>query len=203
MKNTLYLFLILFLISCSTDNNDSIIGSEPIPTGIEQTIEATSFTDWNYYRFTDSTLQEAVFYLGDPENSLNWDIAFQRNHIKTNSGTSGPGNAGGYMDNYVTWNGTRFNDFNEDVINYTYDQDTIINTFYDISTHTFSEGSSNPILETWAMIDTLNNYTMNISNNKLIVRSANGENFYKFWVYDYYNENNQSGFVSLIFDLID
>ena len=41
------------------------------------------------------------------------------------------------------------------------------------------------------------------ANNKLIVRDANGENFYKFWVYDYYNENNQSGFVSLIFDLID
>ena len=44
---------------------------------------------------------------------------------------------------------------------------------------------------------------MNITNNRFIIRSANGEDFYKFWIYDYYNENNQSGYVSLIFDSIE
>ena len=38
------------------------------------------------------------------ENSLDWDIAFKRNHIKTNSGLSGIGEGGGYIDESQTWN---------------------------------------------------------------------------------------------------
>ena len=204
MKKNLFFLLILFIISC--DENDNIIGSETIPIGIEQTIDATSYIDWNYYKLTDTTLQKVIFYYGDPDNSLLWDIAFQRNHIKTNSGTSGIGNAGAYVDSINTWDGSEFNNFNPqyiDIANFEFFVDTLVNTFYDTYTHTFTEGSSNPSLDTWGLIDTLNNYTMNITNNKFVIRSANGENFYKFWVYDYYNEYNESGNVSLIYNEID
>ena len=102
-----------------------------------------------------------------------------------------------------SWTINVFNNYNENVENLTYYPDTLVNTFYNIVTHTFSEGSANPILETWAVIDTLNNYTMNISNNKFIVKSAGGDKFYKLWVYDYYNDSYQSGFISLVFDSIE
>jgi len=114
MKKNLFFLLILFIISC--DENDNIIGSETIPIGIEQTIDATSYIDWNYYKLTDTTLQKVIFYYGDPDNSLLWDIAFQRNHIKTNSGTSGIGNAGAYVDSINTWDGSEFNNFNPQYI---------------------------------------------------------------------------------------
>ena len=201
MNKITFLAITLFLISCDSDNN--IANTNVSPIGNEELIDATSFTDWNYFQFTDSTLQEVIFYLGDPDNSLNWDIAFQRNHIKTNSGTSGIGEAGAHTDNSLTWDGSAFNNFNDDVVNYNFTKDTLVNTFYNLQTHTFTEGSTNPILDTWGVIDTLNNYTINISNNRYIVRDANGNNFYKLWVYDYYSENNQSGYISLIFDIVN
>ena len=201
MNKTLSILFFFITVSCDTDEN--IINSNITPIGNEEQIDATSYSSWKYFRFTDSTLQEIPFFFGDPSDNLSWDIAFQRNHIKTNSGTSGIGNAGAYIDSSLTWNATNFNNFSEDVSSYIFKQDTLVETFYNLNTHTFSEGSTNPVLETWAVIDTLNNYTMNISNNKFIVRARNGEKYYKFWVYDYYNETNQSGNISLIFDSID
>ena len=201
MNRTLKILFFFIAVSCNTDKN--IINSNVTPIGNQEQINATSYSNWKYFRFTDSTLQEITFFIGDPSDNLSWDIAFQRNHIKTNSGTSGIGNAGAYIDSSLTWNATNFNNFSENVSNYIFKQDTLVETFYNLTTHTFSEGSTNPVLETWAVIDTLNNYTMNISNNKFIVRSRNGEKYYKFWVYDYYNETNQSGNISLIFDSID
>ena len=201
MNKTLKILFFFIAVSCNTDEN--IVNSNITPIGNQEQINATSYSNWKYFRFTDSTLQEITFFIGDPSDNLSWDIAFQRNHIKTNSGTSGIGNAGAYIDSSIAWNATSFNNFSENVSSYIFKQDTLVETFYNLTTHTFSEGSTNPVLETWAVIDTLNNYTMNISNNKFIVRARNGEKYYKFWVYDYYNETNQSGNISLIFDSID
>ena len=201
MNKITFLVITLFLISC--DSDDSIINTNISPIGNEELIDATSYTNWNYFQFTDSTLEERIFLFGDPDNSLNWDIAFQRNHIKTNSGTSGIGEAGAYIDSSLTWDGSAFNNFNEDIVNYNFSQDTLVNTFYNLTTHTFTEGSTNPILDTWGAIDTLNNYTINISNSRYIVRAADENSFYKLWVYDYYSENSESGYVSLIFDVVN
>ena len=201
MNRALKILFFFIAVSCNTDEN--IVNSNITPIGNQEQINATSYSNWKYFRFTDSTLQEITFFIGDPSDNLSWDIAFQRNHIKTNSGTSGIGNAGAYIDSSLAWNATSFNNFSENVSSYIFKQDTLVETFYNLTTHTFSEGSTNPVLETWAVIDTLNNYTMNISNNKFIVRARNGEKYYKFWVYDYYNETNQSGNISLIFDSID
>ena len=201
MNRSLKILFFFIAVSCNTDEN--IVNSNTTPIGNQEQINATSYSNWKYFRFTDSTLQEITFFIGDPSDNLSWDIAFQRNHIRTNSGTSGIGNAGAYIDSSLTWNATSFNNFSENVSSYIFKQDTLVETFYNLTTHTFSEGSTNPVLETWAVIDTLNNYTMNISNNKFIVRDRNGEKYYKFWVYDYYNETNQSGNISLIFDSID
>ena len=73
-------------------------------------------------------------------------------------------------------------------------------TFYDLSTHTMSWGSASPSLETWGEFDYDNNYTLVPSNNQLIVRTANGENFVKIWPYNYYNDVGSSGRISVLYN---
>ena len=208
MNRKIIYILILLLISCNDlvgpeSHGGSSGDSHPDPIGNNEIIDATSYIEWHYYKITPDSLRYLPFTLGPWEESSIWDIAFQRNHIRTNSGTSGVGSGGAHVDSSETWNGTIFNNLNEVEIDLEYKSDTILNTFYNISTHEFSEGSTNPSLETWAEIDINNNYTMTITNNKLIIRTSNGDSYYKFWIRDYYDENGISGNITLIYDIIE
>lgn len=62
-------------------------GGMPPPGAI--TIDATSRTDWTYYR-----VGEGVVTVVDTATSTAWDLAFRRTAIQTNSGSSGPGLGG-------------------------------------------------------------------------------------------------------------
>jgi len=55
-------------------------------------IDASSRTEWTYYR-----VGEGVVSITYPATSTDWDLAFQRTVVQTNSGTSGPG-MGGALD---------------------------------------------------------------------------------------------------------
>lgn len=54
-----------------------------------RTIDATGTGEWVYFNLAAN----AVVYPAQPENSRDWDIAFQRFKIKVNSGVSGNGGA--------------------------------------------------------------------------------------------------------------
>ena len=62
-------------------------------------INASSFVDWAYFSFNTNSEVNIV----NPETSLDWDLAFKRNHVKTNSGLSGQGLGGAYVDTSSTW----------------------------------------------------------------------------------------------------
>lgn len=51
-------------------------------------VDATSKDEWAYFSFARN---EVIPPPADPKSSLDWDIAFQRNNIKTNGGASGAG----------------------------------------------------------------------------------------------------------------
>ena len=196
----IYLFLFL---SCDDDVTGSATG---IVIGTSEIIDATSYSEWIYFQFTDTTLFELP-NLGDDimQNSPAWDIAFQRYHMRTNSGLSGSQNGGAtlYDDDY--WTVNLFNNTGIISNDLEFIADSIVNTFYpgpNSEDHEFIEGIANPVLESWAEIDTMNNYTLTIYNNKLILRTANGEEYYKLWAYDYYNENGNSGYISIVYDKI-
>jgi hypothetical protein len=55
-------------------------------------IDANSRTEWTYYR-----VGEGIVVITDPATSTDWDLAFQRTVVQTNSGTSGSG-MGGALD---------------------------------------------------------------------------------------------------------
>ena len=164
------------------------------------TIDAS---DWNIDSWTYLNLHLGSIVNPDPSNrqdDLGWDLAFQRYHVRTNSGLSGIGNGGAYIDSIDTWDNISYTLLNEVPNNSFFNRDTILNTFYDIQTHQYISGIANPALETWGSVG--NNFEMQYTNNQFIVRNAFGDQFYKLWITNYYNENNQSGFITITYDEI-
>ena len=159
------------------------------------TIPATSYSDWIYF----SIESNSIVNIENPETSLNWDLAFQRKHIRTNSGLSGLGNGAAIVDSVgnlevgaYTWsdNWTAINELPE---NPNWLTDDLHYDFYDLVTHTFVEGIKNPALNAWGWFD--ESYYLNPTNYIMFVKCANGVDVIKFWAYDYY-ENNAGGNIS-------
>ena len=211
MNKKISYILILLLPSCSDllgpkSHGYSLGDGHPEPIGNSEIIDATSFTEWKYYKITEDSLFQVPDF-GDAfmQDALGWDIAFQRYHVKTNSGLSGSWNAGAYVDSLEKWNGTRFNELDE-IQEFDYSSDTTLNTFYDSYNHTMITGIANPSLETWVSIDINNNYLPTVSNNKFIIRTADSESYYKFWIRDYYTEINDDDesvkYIYLVYDLV-
>ena len=166
------------------------LGHAQIDTVI--TIDASSYYDWVYFSFNDIQ----VLDINDPENSLDWDIAFQRKHIKTNSGLSGLGNGGALVDSSMTWI-DEWNSIDESVYFDNWVVDDVLNDFYNPITHLFGEGVKNPALNSWGWFD--DNYTLNINHYAMHVLAADGQSVVKFWPYSYYSSNGSGGNISFRF----
>ena len=188
----IYLFIILFFHLL-------------LPSSIE--INSTSYDDWVYINLNIG----AIVVPSDPENNLGWDIACQRYHFRTNSGLSGSGIGGAYVDSVSTWTSELYSNLTKVPDNSFFEKDTVVNTFYSVidtdgdgvDEHIFGlPGIANPSLETWGWIDINNNYTMNYTDNQFIVRSADGQSFYKLWAINYYNDDGTSGYITIYFENI-
>lgn len=163
-------------------------------------IDASDWDDWVYINLY---LGSEVFP-SDPQNSLGWDIACHRYHFRTNSGLSGVGNGGAYIDSINTWTSLIYSNLTLVPSDAVFITDTLVNTFYDINEHEGGlEGIANPALEKWGTIDVDNNYLMQYSNNQYIVKNGIGDKYYKFWVVNYYNENGTSGHITIVYDEVD
>ena len=153
------------------------------------TVDASSYYDWVYFSLRTAEVVEVE----NPENSLDWDIAFQRKHIKTNSGLSGVGAGGAIVDSSMTWI-EQWDVLNEIPEEQNWLVDETLNDFYNPITHLFGEGVKNAALNSWGWFD--DNYTLNVTHYVLHVLSADGEDIFKFWPYSYYNTNGSGGNVS-------
>ena len=154
--NVLLLILSFILFSCDVNNEILCFSENAEGNYIE--IDATDNNSWVYYRFeNDGTMEKFEISPPNPENNVFWDIAFQRYHIKTNSGESGIGEAGAYMypDDY--WISSLFNNTTVISNNLEFAADDTVHTFYDIENHAFIDGIANPVLDTYVSIDILNN----------------------------------------------
>ena len=63
-------------------------------------IDATSYSEWVYFSFTSGEIIE----IEDPSSSNQWHLGIMRNHFRTNSGQSGNGIGGAYVDSSLIWN---------------------------------------------------------------------------------------------------
>ena len=79
---------IFTLTSCSKDSNKE---EEKKPANVKQEKNLNaSQGKWVYYSFE----KNAIIQVADPQNSLDWDIAFFAYYAKLNGGASGKGQAG-------------------------------------------------------------------------------------------------------------
>ncbi len=168
------------------------------------TVNASSYTDWVYFSFN----QGGTIIVDEPETSLDWDLAFQRNNIKTNSGLSGYGNGGGYVDLNQTWTGELFDSYDTITSNIQFESDNIVEGSmidytgcYDFSIHVFVDCAKNPSLDKWGWFD--DSYTFNINNYMMLTKTANGNDYYKFWPFSYYTLNGSGGYITFRYASLD
>jgi len=95
MKTQIYflytLLIFLFLNSCSDDNNPVKPPTQPTANLISKTVvlNTKSYKKWVYFSFSKGDTVSVKDY----KNSVQWDIAFHRNNVRTNGGKSGKGKA--------------------------------------------------------------------------------------------------------------
>ncbi len=190
-KYLLFLMTILmvsFFVSCSSDTDDNST-TEPDPnTGIVQlTIDASSYINWTYFNVSSGETVTPV----DPENSTEWDLAFNRFKIKTNSGTSGIGDAG-----IIDLGVQEFDSVTSVPMNYYFVDDSISINMGD-SLASESHFSFNKLFYDWYSME---GWPPTILSRDHIysVKNASGEGYSKLQILDYYDPtSSQSGFVTI------
>ena len=123
-------------------------------------IDATSYSEWVYFSFSSGEIVE----IDNPLNSDQWDLGIMRNHFRTNSGLSGPGIGGAYVDSSGTWTPESWENIIEVPENAIFSPDGMLDTIYDLETHEFSQTPGSVVLETWGWVDIDNNYEFNYNN---------------------------------------
>tara|TARA_B100001123_G_C14621247_1_gene753873 strand:- start:98 stop:586 length:489 start_codon:yes stop_codon:yes gene_type:complete len=155
---------------------------------------------------TDTALIQLEMTEAEAQNSLDWDIAMMRNHFRTNSGESGPGDGGALMLD-DTWTCEIFNEFSflpNDAIFY---PDSILTNIYQPWAHddpneAYTEAPGSTILENWGWFDIDNDYYFYYTHRQFIIRLPNNRGYIKIWPYQYYGDLGQSAHTSLNYDFI-
>ena len=182
----MYKIILLMSLSCIFMREEHLV-----------TIDATSYSDWVYYSFSSHSIldcdNEGTICAGDED----WDIAFQRKHMRTNSGLAGLGNGGAYVDSSAVWT-EDWASVHQIPDNAYWYQDTLFNDFYDLQTHTYVEGVKNPALNSWGWFD--ETFSLNPTNYTMFVKCANGQDAVKFWAYDYYLNTRVGGVISIRYE---
>jgi hypothetical protein len=84
------LFSVSF-VACSDDDDES-----PLAIEKEVEIDATAYDKWVYFSFKTGAVV-GTSAVDENRDKLDWDIAFHRWDVRTNSGTSGSGKGGAYL----------------------------------------------------------------------------------------------------------
>ena len=98
------------LVSCSKDDNKVETPKDPyeglrnlnVQDGTEKEISYLDASN-NEGKYVYFSFNKGVVEVSDPQESNDWDIAFNRYSVRTNSGTSGSGNGGALTTNETDW----------------------------------------------------------------------------------------------------
>ncbi len=150
------------------------------------TFNARTYEKWVYFSFEEGKEVEVSDFLND----MRWDIAFHRFDVRLNCGTSGKGQGGSInmgkidFETLVTapTEGYSLNDSIDIVVKAgewtnpkTVPGDTVISSWL------FFTGPPPQY---------------NITNNIYVIKTAQGK-YAKIWLSDFYNDNSESGFVTM------
>ncbi|HIW97244.1 MAG TPA: HmuY family protein [Candidatus Tidjanibacter gallistercoris] len=151
-------------------------------------LDATSYTDWVYFSFSEDKIVE----VSDYQNDLSWDIAFHRGDLRLNGGASGIGQGEAVNTQETDWNAVT----EAPASGYVKDEIGTITTNF---TGTGIETAEEPFSQTlsgWITIDTSNpppKYTYH--NYVYVVKTADGK-YVKLQIYDYKSAKNEGAYIS-------
>ncbi|MDP8238794.1 MAG: HmuY family protein [Candidatus Hatepunaea meridiana] len=160
--------------------------STGIITG-DLTVDATSYTDWVYFSFS----QGAVITVEAPMTSNAWDLGLLRNHFRTNSGTSGNGQGGVYdagVVNFASITEAPADGYAADDSIEVIDQNSMPPEYIWIP------GSS--VLDEAFVMSGGMPPSIDPTNHIYIIRTGDGK-YAKVWFKNYYNVEGNSGHISI------
>ena len=202
--NKYYISIIMLFLFIGCE--DDIYNDESCLDGIEETVEATNYINWIYMSVTDTALIELEMTEEQAQNSFDWDIAMMRNHFRTNSGESGPGDGGALMLD-DTWTCEIFNEFSLIPNDAIFVSDSMLTNIYQPWVHedpeeAYTQAPGNTILENWGWFDIDNDYYFYYTHKQFIIKLPNDKGYIKIWPYQYYGELGQSAHTTLVYDFI-
>jgi hypothetical protein len=174
--------LIISILSCDKEDTNTPINSQTT------VINSTNANTWKYFSFEKND----TLTVADPANSLEWDLAFQRYRIRTNSGLAGNG-MGGAANSYSKGQA------GFDALTTVTDTSTFVtDTSVDIAVQMgFATYIINPVLYTWFTLEFAAQGTQIVPSDYVyIVRTATGK-YAKVWFKSYYSATNTAGFINL------
>lgn len=180
--------------SCNKDDNKE----DPVPGQSKTiTIDCSDYTQWQYFSFSTGLVTSA------PADSVNdaiwkirsdWDIAFHRQDVRTNSGLSGQANGGIQEASQTDFSAVTA------ALQSGYIQDTVIQ-IYLTGMSGPGAGSKYPVAGTvvtngWAVLDMNSQTPWIIAKKVFIVKTADGK-YAKIYLKNFLNDANKSGYVTM------
>jgi hypothetical protein len=184
MKKLFYLSIasICLFAACKKTDNILLIQSQ------EFEINSTSSTLWKYFSFSKND----TITVADPATSTEWDLAFQRYRIRTNSSLTG-GGQGSAANSYQKLQ-TGFDALKvvPDTAKFIADASVQIAVQQGYATYLV-----NPLLYNWFTLELGGASGTQIvpTDNIYFIKTATGK-YAKVWFKSYYNSANQSGYVT-------
>jgi hypothetical protein len=159
------------------------------------TINATSYTKWAYFSFEKND----TVSISNPKESTEWDIAFQRNLIITNSGKSGIGLGGAFKSTALGQGG--FNGMKEVPAAAIFTADDSVTVYGPPAAGTTAPTISKQILNSelygwYEPVETGGRTVITPLNQIYLVKTATGK-YVKLWIMRYYNDTNASGYIKI------
>lgn len=150
--------------------------------GTTVVIDASDYSNWVYFSFD----ADGVIEVSDPQSSSEWDIAFLRYNIRTNSGASGSGEGGAFDAGEVSFTSVTQAPEGD------YLADDSIGV-YDPMNHVYVNTPGNTLLAEWLQLDLSTIPPIaTYSNHVYILKTGDGK-YAKVMLTDYYNDDAESG----------
>ncbi|MDL2297399.1 HmuY family protein [Bacteroidales bacterium OttesenSCG-928-B11] len=176
-------------IACDPEENGENEDKNTVDTK-SMTIDASGFSDWKYFSF-ETGKEVSAADVGDYESSkfkMNWDIAFHRGDIRTNSGASGNGKGGA-----LKGNGAKLADIiTIPTEGYAVDEEAEI--MIEMSADGYRTQSKNTVLATWYSSEGMPPVYV-VNDYVYVVKTADGK-YAKVKFTDYTDDAGAGGHIS-------
>jgi hypothetical protein len=203
MKKLFYLpaimlsLLAMTFTSCEKDETDPEPEPEPQVTEAvtgEITLDVSDYSKWIYFSFEEGAkvAESAVL---ESRDELDWDLAFQRYNVRSNSGESGSGEGGILAaDGKIGKEGW---DALIEAPEEGYTEDKIISVMTEFAMPpVYEDVPGNNVLtggtEGTGILFSMETYAYSATNQIFVVKTAEG-NYAKVWLTDFYNDDSESG----------